>query len=57
MDASPGLHESKTITAAVAWSIAKVPLWSFQRGRNRFVSDFAKIWGEHAYRINSAIEF
>ncbi|MDG4875125.1 hypothetical protein P9273_08450 [Mesorhizobium sp. WSM4935] len=43
MDASPGLQESKTITAAVAGSIQNSLCWSFQRGQNRFVSNFAKI--------------
>jgi hypothetical protein len=43
MDTSPWLHESKTITAAVAGPIQTSLCWSFQRGQNRFVSHFAKI--------------
>ncbi|CDX39741.1 hypothetical protein MPLDJ20_260111 [Mesorhizobium plurifarium] len=42
MDASPGLHESKTITAAVAASIRNSLCWRSQRRQNRFVSYLLK---------------
>ena len=43
MDASPGLHESKTITAAVAGSIKKLPLLELSTRAKPLCSHFAKI--------------
>ncbi|WP_292567657.1 hypothetical protein [Mesorhizobium sp.] len=43
--ASPWLHKSKTMTAAVDESMFEAPFSELQRQRNRFVSHFAKIPG------------